>query len=124
MIVTGDFGELRAEADVIEVTSNGMRPDPKWRFTDAHGHEHYRADDGTCPTLVNVVDDTYWCFDCDDEHTDSHLGCAICGEEIKPGLLPPSPFREFIQGRTAYYLNDVPISPERYEELLAARREQ
>lgn len=124
MIIGGEFGELRAEVEQVEVTSDLPRPDPNWRFTDAQGHEHYRDTDGEYPTLRTVVDETYWCSDCNDEHTDTHLECAICGETIQTGTLPPSMFREFTPGRTEYYLNDEPISPERYRELVEQRHQE
>jgi hypothetical protein len=114
---TGDFGELRMEREMIEVTSNLPRPDRNWTYTDQQGHEH-RYDDGW-PTLVTVVDRVYWCEGCNDEHQDTHLACAICGEEISPGMVGPSLHREFIPGRMSATLNGDPISKERYEELVA-----
>lgn len=112
----GDFGELRVETEMIDVTSGLPRPDETWSYIDRQGHGH-RYDNGY-PTLVEVVDRTYWCADCNDEHQDTHLECRICGESIEPGMRGPSPFREFAPGRTAYYLNDEPISPERYQEIV------
>lgn len=116
---TGDFGELHMEREMIDVTSNGPRPDPNWAYTDEQGHEHRYVKGQGWPTLVTVVDDVYWCEDCNDEHEDTHLACTICGEEISPGMLPPSLYRKFIPGRTSAWLNGEPISKERYEELVA-----
>lgn len=111
-------GVLSAVSTPIEVTSLSPEPDPNWHYTDREGHEH-RYDNGY-PTLVSVADETYWCGDCNDEHADSHLECPLCHETIRPGTRGPSAFRQFIQGPVEYYLDDEPISPERYEELRAA----
>jgi hypothetical protein len=112
-------GVLRAETERIEVTSNLPRPDQKWRYTDEQGHEHSWQDG--YPTLRTVVDDVYWCEGCQDEHEETHLECSLCGETIEPGMVGPSPFREFIPGRTSYYLDDEPISEERFRELMEQR---
>jgi len=112
---------LRVERDRIEVTSNLQRPDPDWQHTDRAGHQH-RREDGAYPTLQAVDGPTYWCPDCRDEHEDRHYECRICGEAIIPGLVGPSPFREFIPGMTSYWLNDEPITEDRYLELVATYR--
>lgn len=115
---TGDFGELRIEIESIDVTSSLPKPDTRWTFTDANGHRH-RYEDGAYPTLVRVVDETYWCPDCNEDHEVTHLGCRECGERIEPGMVGPSGFRESIPGLRSYYLNDEPISEERYREIVA-----
>jgi len=114
--ITGDFGTLRAEVEMIDVSSALPRPDKKWTYTDRQGHRHH-WDDGY-PTLVVVTEESYWCEDCHDEHTDSHYECPLCGEEIRPGLVGPSLYREYTPGMTSYYLNDEPISEDRYRELV------
>lgn len=116
------YGELRVETEMIDVTSGLPRPSKSWTYTDQQGHQH-RYDDGY-PTLVTVVERTYWCDECNDEHQDTHLACGLCGEEISPGVVGPSPFREFAPGRISAYLNDEPISRERYEEIMAEIRSQ
>jgi hypothetical protein len=118
--ITGDFGELIIEVDRVEVTSNLPRPDPAWRYTDEHGHEHYW--ENGYPTLTRVNEEPYWCEDCNDEHTDSHFECPICGETVSPGSTGPSGFREFIPGLTSYRLNGQPISKERADEIVASLR--
>lgn len=100
-------GELVIETEEIEVTSNLPRADRNWRFTDAAGHEHYWRDG--YPTLVTVTDDSYWCADCRDEHTDQHLECPQCHETVRPRAVGPSGFREFAPGRTTYWLDGVEI---------------
>lgn len=115
-----DFGELTVDTAMIDVTSNLPRPDKSWRYTDQQGHEHYWRDGW--PTLTRVVDETYWCGECNDEHHDTHLECRVCHETIEPGTTGPSGFREFIPGRTTYLLNGEPISKERAEEIMAQRR--
>jgi hypothetical protein len=118
--ISGSFGELRIETDQIEVTSNPPKPDKNWRYTDQQGHEHYWQDG--YPTLVTIVDKTYWCGECRDEHEEMHLECPICHEHITPGMVGPSGFREFVPGRTSYWLNGKPISEERAKLLIAETR--
>lgn len=113
-------GELRVETEQIDVTSNLPRPDKNWRHTDAAGHEHYW--DNGYPTLVEVVDDTYWCDDCSDEHTESHLECPTCHQSIEPGMVGPPGYREYAPGRTSYYFNDEPITKAEAEELMQRMR--
>jgi hypothetical protein len=115
----GDFGDLSFETAAIEVTSGLPQANKSWRYTDRQGHEHYWRDNGY-PTLVDVADETYWCNDCGEEHTDSHLECPLCGETIVPGTYIDT-FRRFVPGRTVYKLNGEPITKERYEEIVAAR---
>jgi hypothetical protein len=117
---SGDFGTLRVETDMIDVTSNLPRPDKAWTYTDRAGHDH-RWDHGY-PTLVVVDEETYWCEDCGDEHTDSHYECPRCGEEIRPGLVGPSLHREYIPGRTEYLLNGEPISEDEARRIIEATR--
>lgn len=123
-VIRGSFGELRAETEMIEVTSGLLRPDPKWAYTDHAGHEHYyrkgsRYGEGSgYPTLIVVTEEPYWCPDCHDEHTSSHYECPLCDEEIAPGLVPEPPYREYIPGLTSYYLNDEPITPDEYQRLV------
>lgn len=121
MAYTGELGNLVIEVEQIEVTSNEPRPDEKWRLTDAAGHEHYWRDG--YPTLTVVVDETYWCEDCADDHTDTHLECPLCGETITPGLVGPSGFREFAPGRMSATLDGEPITVERAMELIHTYRE-
>lgn len=113
--ITGDFGELRWETEMIDVTSGLPKPDPNWTFTDLQGHEH-RYDDGY-PTLVRVVESTT--VDEDGEEWDEwHFACRACGQHIEPGTTGPSRFREYAPGRTQAFLNGEPISKERFEELV------
>jgi hypothetical protein len=116
-------GTLSVSVDVVEVTDMQPRPDKSWRYTDKQGHEHYY--DGypvPYPTLTHVLDETYWCQDCRDDHTDGHLECRICGEHINPGLTGPSAFREYVPGLRHYKLDGVEITEERFTELLAQYR--
>jgi hypothetical protein len=101
---------LEIEVDMIDVTSGLPQPDEGWTYTDHVGHPH-RWDNGY-PTLVLVIDETYWCTDCGDEHTDDHWECPLCGEEIKPGTRGPDLFRRYIPGLTSYSLDGEPITRE------------
>lgn len=119
---TTDRGVFRVERELIEVRSDQPRPDEQWRYTDHAGHDHYwQAGREPYPTLREVVDETYWCEDCEDEHTSSHLECPLCGETIVPGSRPPSLFPERIPGPVSYFLDDQPISEEQAREMTTAQ---
>jgi DNA-directed RNA polymerase subunit RPC12/RpoP len=109
------MGELRIEREMIDVTSASPYADEDWTYTDQQGHPH-RYDHGY-PTLTWIIDRTYWCEDCGDEHTEGHYECPLCGERIEPGLKGPDMSRRYMPGRTSYYLDDEEISPERFAEL-------
>jgi len=115
----GDFGDLTAETEAIEVTSGLPQADKSWRHTDQQGHEHYWRDG--YPTLVWVVDGQEWVEDLGEFVDYGHLACPLCDETIVPGTYIDT-FRRFAPGRTTYKLNGEPITKERYEEILAARR--
>ncbi|WP_304452888.1 hypothetical protein [Nocardiopsis sp. YSL2] len=121
-IVPTPEGELRIERDFVDVTV-AAEPDPNWVYTDQHGHEHrYHPGEGDhYPTLVTVMDEPYWCPDCEEEHQFDHLECRLCGEQISPGIRPGTPRK--VPGMWAAYLNDEPISGEHADALLAAARE-
>lgn len=124
--ITGDLGELTFETEMFELP-DGPKPDKNWRYIDHNGHEHrYSEVEGVprYPTLKTVEDEPYWCADCDEEHVDAHLECAICDEVIEPGTVGPSGFREFAPGGKSAFLNGEPISGELAEEILTAYREQ
>lgn len=107
---------LEVEREVIDATvMSNLIPDPKWRYTDAQGHSHRFVSSGarhpqyTCPTLVEVVDCTYFCPDCHDEHTESHLACAQCGEAVEPKYIEgPTSFP--LMGRTIYRINGQEVT--------------
>lgn len=123
--ITGDFGTLEIETEMIDVTSSLPYPDEQWTYTDQQGHAHRysrQAAGDYYPTLAWVVDETYWCDDCQDEHTDGHYECAICGEHIEPGLRGPDYARKYMPGRTSYYLNGESITKEQADEILGHPR--
>lgn len=122
--VTGEFGELRFKTEMVDVTSNLPKPDKNWRFTDTQGHEHAWSSDAFYPTLRLVVDQTYWCLDCNDKHDEDHFECVVCGEVVKPGMLPPSRWTEYEPGRRQAFLNGEPISDERAQEIIAQMRQR
>lgn len=111
-------GELRFEREPIEITSSTPKPDEMWRYTDRAGHEHYWQ--GGYPTLRTVVEEPYWCPDCNEEHADSHLECPLCGETVYPATVV-TPWREFVPGPTQWFLDDEPISEDRAQEIMAER---
>ena len=121
-------GTLRAESEPIyaPTLSPPTKPDKKWRYTDKKGHKHYYVeppaevtitsdDDSHYPTLRRKIE-TYYCHDCQDEHTDSWLRCRQCKETISPGRVSV-PYNPYIAGMTHYYFNDEEITKERYDQL-------
>jgi hypothetical protein len=81
-----DVVEVAIEQHWIEGNTDLPQPDPRWRHTDAAGHEHTTVD-GRWPTLDWVVDEVYWCEECRDNHEDGHYRCARCGEAVDPGTI-------------------------------------
>lgn len=100
---------IRTVTEMIDVTSNAPRRDPNWTYIDDNGHMHALAAD-TWPTLRWIIDETYWCHTCCDEHHDGHWECIECGEWIKPGMLGPSGQIARIPGLKTYYLDDQEIT--------------
>jgi hypothetical protein len=85
-------GEECEECDVTTM----FEPDPNWQHTDSAGHYHARATDRPFyPTLVERkrLHEAYE-YDGDgddcrmDEWYEPYLVCALCEEEIKPGVRP------------------------------------
>lgn len=96
------------QEDIRVETSGGIAYDPKWTFTDEAGHEHRYVDQRPYyPTLREVVDHTYWCDTCRDEHEYTHMECVVCGEHIEPGTMFEGPRTLHIPGmRTATAVYD------------------
>jgi len=111
---------LERAVDMVDVTSGLPRADKDWAYTDRQGHPHRWVEGGShYPSLIWVVDQTYWCEDCEEEHTDGHEECRYCGEHVTPGTVGPPGHREYIPGMTSYYLDGEPVTPEQYQALLA-----
>lgn len=108
---------LTVDTEMIDVTTNLPRPDRDWRFTDVNGHEHYWSENGW-PTLKEVVDDSYWCDDCEEEHEQSHWECAACGVPVPPGMRPPSGFREYAPGLRRYLIDGEEVSEAEAQEFV------
>jgi hypothetical protein len=96
--------------------------DANWRFTDAVGHEHHCEYEAIYhwPTLREVVDNTSWCEDCEDNHEDTHFECRLCGEHITPGMTGPG--TKFIQGMTLYFIDNEPVTKTEAEEFVTQMR--
>lgn len=122
--LTGDFGVLVIETEMIDVTSALPYPDKNWHYIDAQGHEHSMVD-REYPTLRLMIDsvETYFCADCGEEHTEtvSHYECLICAQRIKPGRTTDFS-RRYEPGMQHATLNGEPISMERAEEIIASMR--
>lgn len=83
-----DVWTITCEVRTVTVTpSYGRVPDHRWTFTDRAGHHHGWHPSGGYPTLKEVVTETYWCGDCDDEHERTEWRCALCGEVIEPATV-------------------------------------
>lgn len=87
--LSGDGFEITLERDLQEFWSL-TEPDPNWRFVDAAGHVHTRAEDGGYPTLKPRTDGEYWCETCCDFHEDYVSVCKLCGEVVVPGSRTPT----------------------------------
>ena len=105
----GDW-TVTVTAEQIETTSYSPRPDPDWEAVDANGHTH-RYDHGTLPSLRWVETSPVWIdADGDERGPEGYMACTQCGEEVRPGTLPPSPYRTYIAGpvsATATYCGDT-----------------
>lgn len=98
--------------DIFVRPTGGPVEDPDWRFTDAAGHKHRGA---SRDTTRWVVDRTYWCEDCQDEHEEGHLECKLCGEQIEPGMIPSSTTPKHLPGRKTYFIDGVAATKEQAE---------
>lgn len=113
---------LEIQVERIEVSTALPQPDPSWKYTDHHGHEHaYGTQQDPYPTLTRRESEPYWCADCQDEHTDSWLECPLCTERITPGTyIDTSP--QYIAGPTSYLIDGRPVSKEEGDALFAQIR--
>lgn len=101
-------------------TLGGPAPDPEWKAVDLAGHEHQyvagaQLGEPHWPTLEWVVDETYWCDTCRDEHDKGHWECKQCGETVEPGMVMEGPKTITKPGRTTYKINGNPVDPETWE---------
>jgi hypothetical protein len=116
---------LEFEQELLEFHSDLPEPDPDWASTDHHGHQHHYDKDALAagrhyyPTLEWVIDETFWCDDCGDEHTEGHWQCPLCGEAVTPGLRGPSLFPRYQAGQRSYYLDGEPITEQQVQALAA-----
>lgn len=115
--------------DTIDVTSL-HRPDPRWRFVDANGHEHRWFDGVTpataysptakfsTPTLRSIFD--YWeYFDDGERIAVSHYecadpACADLGAHITPGYTADST-TQLIAGLRHYRINGVSVPEDEFK---------
>lgn len=123
--------DFRVETDSIDVTTlyGHSEPDPAWVFVDDAGHFHAFDQDGKLPTLVERVaewdrEPGWFSEDDYDEDLRRWMACVLCGEEIKPQYryVPPPSGRQFMPGRTSYYLTvhgEVPRG-ERFSVVITA----
>lgn len=107
------------EREMVEITSSAPRRDKAWRHVDSNGHEH-RLIDGEWPTLRWVKGETYFCESCNDEHTEGHWECAVCGEHVEPGMRSAPSYREFMPGLSSWQLDGETIDPDEADRLLVA----
>jgi hypothetical protein len=106
--VTAAGKRFRVERDKVDVTPMS-EPDPAWRFTDSHGHEHAWVNEEV-PTLRTIVD-----YEGGDEFPSVwHYECVLCGDTVRPGLRAVTE-RRYALGLTHCYIDDVPVSNEEFE---------
>lgn len=113
--------KLEVITDMIAVpTVSGyhLEPDPEWSFTDAAGHEHHWSLPARLVTLTTTQELRYWCPDCQDQHIDPFLVCALCHERIQPGYEPVQD-QPFIPGMKHYLINDEEVSQELFMAIIA-----
>lgn len=123
--ISVDGHEYLIERDMVEVTSN-HRPDTRWRFVDAAGHEHRWHVGGAqaaaydpaarheTPTLAWVKDgEEYWPGD-DEPHDVGHHECRLCGERVEPGYCMDE-YRVYVPGIARYWIDGRSVSPEAFE---------
>lgn len=115
MQITVGGKTFEVACEMVDVTSIS-RPDEHWQHTDSAGHVHRWLFDGkpggpyspraktTIPTLRYVVDEVYWCADCNDEHERGHHECVTCGEHVNPGTCADD-FRQFVPGLICYWID-------------------
>lgn len=74
-------------------TLDHVVPDLAWSLTDEHGHLHRFADEKgrTVTQTIEIVSDVSWCYDCQDEHTETELRCTQCAAVIVPKWLHRGP---------------------------------
>ncbi len=117
--ITGDFGTLVIETEMIDVTSALPQPSKTWTYTDRQGHVHYWRDG--YPTLEREPDgEPYYDEDLGEEYQPTKLVCAICREPIVPGTFVDTSHR-YIPGRTQATLNGQPITEERARQIIGSR---
>lgn len=115
----GRMPTLETDTEVVEYrTLGGPEPDPDWTYTDKAGHQHhYTKDYPHWPTLKWILDRTYWCESCQDDHEEGHWACAICEEEIKPGEVNRAPRTISRPGRITYLVDGEPVTKERFDDV-------
>lgn len=110
---------IRMTTEQLEVTSMLPTPDPDWRWTDSHGHEHR----WTMQTFVWIRDEPDW-MDVDGEEYpgEGHYACPLCGDHVTPGMRGPSVYREYMPGLTEIIVTfpdgtAMAITPEQFEQI-------
>lgn len=89
-----DGYELEVTVEKVDVTTNMPKLDPDWTWTDEAGHVHRNV-----PRTYVRHQEPDWIDEDGDEHPgDSWNVCPLCDEEVRPGMRPPTGFREYIPG--------------------------
>lgn len=92
-------------------------PDPKWKYEDKNGHQHYYDAENKLLTLNRQSETTMYCDDYGDEweDTDVWYQCKKCDEIIKPGLIcQTGPLYQY--GKIRYFIDDIPVPKTKYME--------
>lgn len=121
-----DGSRLTVEHGWQTVWSMYPEPDPRWRFTDAAGHEHYYDEgswgDDAYPTLRALYDKDHECYLCRGDDYEPFLGyeCRECGEAVTPGMIT-GPHSVVIAGQQHAWLDNVRTDDPEYVQAALAK---
>ena len=107
------FGIFR---EIIEVTPL-TEPDLSWVHVDKRGHKHQYTNEGEVLS-IRYVEDTPATEEYPAEY---HYECKRCREVICPKVAAPTS-RSYIEGLSNYYINDVRVTKEEFEQMLKRKR--
>jgi hypothetical protein len=116
---------LEITRDMIEVTSNLPQRNPRWRHTDAQGHEHYAVstDAGVIYPTLSIRQGEEQTDEDGEPYRERWWACHECGEEITPGTFIDSS-RKLIPGLTSYTLDGEHIPPAQAQAFIESWQRQ
>ncbi len=126
MVIHHNGHTFDIQREMIDVTSLS-RPDERWRFVDAAGHEHswrFMRDgveiqgynpqaQADVPTVTFVQDGVHWYDDTESAVPYGHHECSICRERVSPAYRADD-HRQYIAGLTSHYIDGQYVSREEF----------